>query len=99
MPKRIVLCSVVSNLLHKQDVLSYREGRFLMISTRLPGRAGQLRIGLFAIVSALCIVLFTSISAFASTVNISYAAHVLNASQIQNDARNLSYPMNICTFI
>lgn len=56
-----------------------------------------LSISLFATVMALCIVLFTSISAFASTININDAAHVLNASQIQNEGRNLSYPMSIYT--
>src|SRR5438477_13130575 len=67
-----------------------------MVTKRWP-RMRRLRISLFATVMALCIVLFTSISAFASTVNISDAAHVLNASQIQNEGRNLSYPMNIYT--
>ncbi len=57
----------------------------------------RLSISLFATVMALCIVLFTSISAFASTININDAAHVLNASQIQDEGRNLSYPVNIYT--
>ena len=65
--------------------------------TKRWSRVRRLSIGLFATVMALCIVLFTSISAFASTVNVNDAAGVLNVNQIQNEGRNLSYPMNIYT--
>ncbi len=53
--------------------------------TKRWSRVRRLSISLFATVMALCIVLFTSISAFASTVNVNDAAGVLNVNQIQNE--------------
>lgn len=52
---------------------------------------------IMAIVATCCLLLFTTVSAFASNVTISDAANVLNKSQVQSQAANLSYPVSIYT--
>jgi len=53
--------------------------------------------GLLAAALACCLLLFTTVGAFASTVNINDEANVLNKSQVQSAASALSYPVNIYT--
>lgn len=52
---------------------------------------------LLATVLACCLLLFATVGAFASTVNINDAANVLNKSQVQSAASSLGYPVNIYT--
>ena len=52
---------------------------------------------IMAMIAACFLLLFATVSAFASTVYISDAAHVLNTSQVQNQASGLGYPINIYT--
>jgi hypothetical protein len=53
--------------------------------------------GLIATLAALCLLFVTTIGALADTVNISDKAGVLNTSQVQSEAANLGYPVNIYT--
>ncbi len=53
--------------------------------------------GLLAAALACCLLLFTTVGAFASTVNINDEANVLNKSQVQSAASALGYPVNIYT--
>jgi hypothetical protein len=53
--------------------------------------------GLIAAFGALCLLLVTTISTLADTVNISDKAGVLNVSQVQSVASQLAYPVNIYT--
>ena len=53
--------------------------------------------GLFALVLALGLLLIIPLVGQANTVNISDAAHVLNASQVRSEAANLPDPINIYT--
>ena len=54
-------------------------------------------LGLIATAAALCLLLVTTLSAAADTVNISDKAGVLNTSQVQSAASQLAYPVNIYT--
>ena len=69
-----------------------------MTHTHRQSRTRWLRVGLLATVLALCIVIFTAISAFADTVNVYDEAKVLNASQVSSEGQNLSYPLSVYTF-
>ena len=53
--------------------------------------------GLIATLAALCLLLVTTMGALANTVNIFDKAGVLNTSQVQSEAANLPYPVNIYT--
>src|SRR6266480_4466019 len=63
--------------------------------TKYPRR--RLVMGLIATLAAICLLLVTTLGALADTVNISDKAGVLNTSQVQSEAANLSYPVNIYT--
>jgi hypothetical protein len=52
---------------------------------------------MLAAAMACCLLLLATVSAFASNVYISDAANVLNTSQVQSQAANLSYPVSIYT--
>ncbi len=52
---------------------------------------------ILAVIVACCLLLFGTVSAFASTVNITDAANVLNKSQVENQAASLPYPIDIYT--
>ncbi|GAC1429971.1 MAG: hypothetical protein PVS3B3_00470 [Ktedonobacteraceae bacterium] len=52
---------------------------------------------ILATFTACCLLLFATISAFASNVTISDAANVLNRAQVQSQAASLSYPISIYT--
>ncbi|HYX48830.1 MAG TPA: hypothetical protein VE843_03760, partial [Ktedonobacteraceae bacterium] len=54
-------------------------------------------IGLIAVLAATCLLLVTTLGVLADTVNISDKAGVLNTSQVQSEAENLPYPVNIYT--
>ena len=69
-----------------------------MTYTHRQSRTRWLRVGLFASVVALCIVIFTTVSAFADTVNIYDRANVLNANQVKSEGQNLAYPLGVYTF-
>jgi hypothetical protein len=62
---------------------------------KYPGR--RLVMGLIATLAAFCLLLVTTLGVLADTVNISDKAGVLKASQVQNEAANLPYPVNIYT--
>ncbi len=51
--------------------------------------------GLITIITALCVLLMSSLTVSASTVTISDPQHVLNTSQVQSEGQNLSYPLDI----
>jgi hypothetical protein len=53
--------------------------------------------GLIATLAALCLLFVTTMAALADTVNISDKAGVLKTSQVQSEAANLPYPVNIYT--
>ena len=56
------------------------------------------RTGFFALITAITLfglLLMSSVTATASTVTISDPQHVLNASQVQSEGQNLSYPLDI----
>ena len=57
----------------------------------------RLMMGLIATLAALCLLLVTTMGALADTVNIFDKANVLNTSQVQSEAANLPYPVNIYT--
>jgi len=52
---------------------------------------------ILATVAACCLLLLATVNTFASTVNISDAANVLNKSQVQSQASGLGYPISIYT--
>src|SRR2546421_4266494 len=52
---------------------------------------------LAAIIAAICLLVVTTMGALADTVNISDKAGVLNVAEVQSEASNLSYPINIYT--
>jgi hypothetical protein len=56
-----------------------------------------LRTGLFAIISAFCLLCVTATATFANTVNVYDNAGVLNQSQVRSEASSLSYPIDIYT--
>ncbi len=58
---------------------------------------GRLGAGLFATISAFCLLLVMTTAAFANTVNIYDRAGVLNQSQVKSAASALSYPVDIYT--
>lgn len=47
--------------------------------------------------AALCLTVITALAAFADTVHVYDAAHVLDQTQVQNEATNLPYPVDIYT--
>ncbi len=53
--------------------------------------------GLIAICAALCLLLVTSVTALAASVNIYDKGNILNASQVQSAASSLSKPIDIYT--
>ena len=57
----------------------------------------RLIMGLIATLATLYLLLVTTMGALANTVNIFDKAGVLNASQVQSEAANLPYPVNIYT--
>ena len=57
----------------------------------------RLVIGLIATLAVFCLLLVTTLGALADTVNISDKAGVLNTSQVQSEAANLPFPVNIYT--
>jgi hypothetical protein len=63
-------------------------------SSHFPGK--MLGKGLGTLIIVIGLLLVTTVSAFANTVNIYDNAHVLN-SQVQSEAQSLSYPMDIYT--
>jgi hypothetical protein len=63
--------------------------------TKYPRR--RLVVGLIATLAAICLLLLTTLGALADTVHISDQAGVLNTSQVQSEAANLPYPVNIYT--
>lgn len=65
--------------------------------TQVQSRSLMLRLqrGLFAAFVALCLVLLTTLSAFADTVRISDPNRVLDGSKVQNEGRNLPDPLDI----
>lgn len=65
------------------------------VQPRPPKR--RLKIGLITTVIACCVLLATTVGALANTVNISDAAHVLNAAQVTSEASNLPDPISIYT--
>jgi hypothetical protein len=60
-------------------------------------RGRRLVMGLIATFATLCLLLVTTLGTLADTVNISDKAGVLKTSQVQSEAANLSYPVNIYT--
>lgn len=65
--------------------------------TRVQSRplALRLRKSLLATFAAFCLVLLTTLSAFADTVRISDPNQVLDASRVQNEGRNLPDPLDV----
>jgi hypothetical protein len=57
----------------------------------------RLTLSLVAIMAALCLVFLATVGAFADSVRIFDRAVVLNASQVQSEASNLSNPIDIYT--
>ena len=68
-----------------------------MLSRDAKAPRRRLWISLIATLAAFCLLLLTTPGALADTVNISDKAGVLNTSQVQSEAANLSYPVNIYT--
>src|SRR5260370_18633964 len=64
-------------------------------NTKSPRR--RLVMGLIATLAAFCLLLATMPGVLADTVNISDKAGVLNTSQVESEAANLPYPVNIYT--
>lgn len=60
-------------------------------------RARHFKTSMFAVVCTFILLLLTSVVGMASTVTISDAANVLNASQVRSEAANLPYPIAIYT--
>lgn len=67
----------------------------LSIDAKSPRRG--LVMGLIITIATFCVLLFTTQGTLADTVNISDKAGVLNTSQVQSEAANLPYPVNIYT--
>jgi hypothetical protein len=67
----------------------------LRIDTK--SRRRGLMMSLIVTLATFCLLLFTTRGSLADTVNISDKAGVLNTSQVQSEAANLSYPVNIYT--
>src|SRR5205085_7168643 len=65
------------------------------INTVSPTR--RITISLAAIIAAMCLLVITTMGALADTVNISDKAGVLNVAEVQSEASNLPYPINIYT--
>jgi len=65
--------------------------------TQVQSRPLALRLhkSLLATFAALCLVLFTTLSAFADTVRISDPNNVLDTSRVQNEGRNLPDPLDV----
>src|SRR5438128_7570739 len=79
-------------------VLRVYERKNYMISRDTKFSRRRLVMGLIATLAALCLLFVTTMGALADTVNISDKAGVLkNASQVQSEAANLGYPVNIYT--
>src|SRR5947209_1767251 len=57
----------------------------------------HLLICLAAMGVVLCLTMVTAFAAFADTVHIYDASHVLDQAQVQKEAANLSYPVDIYT--
>jgi len=87
-----VILTMVNLDLHK-----YCQGRVIMNRANESVLCKRLGKGLLATFAALCLLLVTSITALASTVNISDQGNILNASQIRSEASALSKPVNIYT--
>jgi len=68
-----------------------------MVSLDANSPRRRLMMGLIASLAALCLLLVTTMGALADTVNIFDKAGVLNTSQVQSEAANLPYPVNIYT--
>src|SRR6266487_6468082 len=68
-----------------------------MLSRDAKSPRHRLLIGLIATLAAFCLLLATTPGALADTVKISDKAGVLNTSQVQSEAANLPYPVNIYT--
>src|SRR5438270_9634364 len=68
-----------------------------MLSRDAKSPRHRLVIGLIATLAVFCLLLVTTLGALADTVNISDKAGVLNTSQVQSEAANLPYPVNIYT--
>src|SRR5689334_4480925 len=67
----------------------------MKLHTRTP--AHHRLICLAALGAALCLTMVTAFAAFADTVHIYDASHVLDQAQVQSEAANLSYPVDIYT--
>src|SRR5437667_10263164 len=68
-----------------------------MLSRDAKSPRRRLVMGLIATLAAFCLLHATTPGALADTVNISDKAGVLNTSQVQSEAANLPYPVNIYT--
>jgi hypothetical protein len=68
-----------------------------MISRDTKFSRRRLVMGLIATLAALCLLFVTTMGALADTVNISDKAGVLKTAQVQSEAANLGYPVNIYT--
>ena len=68
-----------------------------MLNREAKPSSRRLVMGLFAMLAAFCLLLITSLGVLADTVNIYDKAGVLNTSQVQSEAANLPYPVNIYT--
>jgi len=75
----------------------YARKGFFMQNTSVPTVITWRSKSIVAIIATCCLLLLATVSAFASTVNISDAANVLNKSQVQSQASGLGYPVNIYT--
>src|SRR4030095_11050119 len=65
------------------------------VGEQLPRKLWQR--GMLASITSLCLVFLLTLTAFASDVNISDQAGILNQYQIRNAASSLGYPLNIYT--
>ena len=68
-----------------------------MLNIEAKSSSRRLVMGLIVILAACCLLLVTSLGVLADTVNIYDKAGVLNTSQVQSEAANLPYPVNIYT--
>src|SRR5438105_7207693 len=68
-----------------------------MTQLQLQSLARRLNISLIALITALCLLLATTLAVQANTVIINDPAGVLNADQVRSEAANLPDPVNIYT--
>src|SRR5690242_15260202 len=68
-----------------------------MFSINVVSPTRRIAMSLAAVITAMCFLVVTTMETLADTVNISDKAGVLNVAQVQSEASNLPYPINIYT--